>query len=90
MMHARFHLKCGLRGLAALWLLACPGICLAQTPQERAVVDTFLKEWHRTNLIVDTEFDRLMPLGKQALPLLAEYLFSAIPAARWNPNREPW
>lgn len=74
MMHTRLGMACGLRGLSLLCLLTFPGGCLAQTPQERAVVDTFLKEWHRTNLIMDTEFDKLKPLGKQALPLLAEYL----------------
>ncbi|MCW3054038.1 MAG: hypothetical protein JWN14_3208 [Chthonomonadales bacterium] len=74
MMHARFGLMGGLRGLSALCLLAVSSVSIAQTPQERAVVDTFLKDWHKTNLIVDTEFDKLKPLGKQALPLLAEYL----------------
>lgn len=63
-----------LKGLALLCLVAPSLSSLAQTPQERAQIDAFLRNWHETNLITDTEFDKLKPLGKRALPLLAEYL----------------
>lgn len=74
MRDVRFGISRGLKGLLPLCLLALPIGGFAQTPQERAQVETFLKEWKKTNLIIDSEFDKLKPLGKKALPLLAEYL----------------
>ncbi|MCW3052993.1 MAG: hypothetical protein JWN14_2163, partial [Chthonomonadales bacterium] len=74
MTNARFVGTRSLVGLALVCLLALPVGGFAQTPQERTQVETFLRDWKKTNLIVDSEFDKLKPLGKQALPLLAEYL----------------
>jgi len=64
----------GWQAITLLGLLALPIGGFAQTPQERAQVETFLRDWKKTNLIVDSEFDKLKPLGKHALPLLADYL----------------
>jgi hypothetical protein len=74
MIHIRSLFQRGLQGLSLLCLLALPVGGFAQTPQERAQVEAFLKEWHRTNLVTDTNIDQLKSLGKQALPLLAAYL----------------
>lgn len=61
--------------LLAACLLSMPASLLAQTAQQREEVKTFLTNWKKTNLISDTDIQNFKThLGKQALPLLAEYL----------------
>lgn len=55
-------------------LLALPGGSLAQTPQDRAEVEGFLKHWRQSKLSTDNDLNKLRRLGKNALPLLAVYL----------------
>lgn len=45
--------------------------------QERAQVEAFLRNWQRTHVVTEADFDALKPLGKRALPLLSQYLNDA-------------